>query len=292
MRAMNPDSLMDRMGIEVVEATAERLVATMPVAGNTQPYGLLHGGASVVLAETLGSIGAALHAGPGQGRRRPRHQRDPPPGRALGPGHRHGDAAQPGPHAGLLRGRRHRRGRAGASAPAGSPASSGMPPRAPEQRRPASGGRAVRPGVEGAAKARLRSDRRRRSSSCPVSTLSGASLRRSWLVDTTRRTMTEEKPSRAKNRLASRLRRRHVRHDELAARALGARQHGGDEGLGDPVPAGVRPDPELLDGELGLRAQAEGVLGGDRVADGLAVEPGHERLDPGSAQGGAAAARR
>ncbi|HMM94514.1 hotdog fold thioesterase [Phycicoccus sp.] len=63
MRAMNPDSLMDRMGIEVVEASPERLVATMPVEGNTQPYGLLHGGASVVLAETLGSIGAALHAG-------------------------------------------------------------------------------------------------------------------------------------------------------------------------------------------------------------------------------------
>ena len=66
LRAMNPDSLMHRMGIEVVEATAERLVATMPVEGNTQPYGLLHGGASVVLAETLGSIGAALHAGPGK----------------------------------------------------------------------------------------------------------------------------------------------------------------------------------------------------------------------------------
>ena len=42
----------------------ERVVATMPVEGNTQPYGLLHGGASVVLAETLGSIGSALHAGP------------------------------------------------------------------------------------------------------------------------------------------------------------------------------------------------------------------------------------
>lgn len=61
-----PDSLTHRMGIEVVEAAAERLVATMPVAGNTQPYGLLHGGASVVLAETLGSMGAALHAGPGK----------------------------------------------------------------------------------------------------------------------------------------------------------------------------------------------------------------------------------
>ena len=66
LRAMNPDSLMDRMGIEVLEASAERLVATMPVEGNTQPYGLLHGGASVVLAETLGSIGAALHAGLGK----------------------------------------------------------------------------------------------------------------------------------------------------------------------------------------------------------------------------------
>ena len=66
MRAMNPDSLDVRMGIEIVEASTERLVATMPVAGNTQPYGLLHGGASVVLAESLGSIGAALHAGPGK----------------------------------------------------------------------------------------------------------------------------------------------------------------------------------------------------------------------------------
>lgn len=56
-------TLVERMGIEFIEVTPERIVATMPVAGNTQPYGLLHGGASVVLAETLGSIGAALHAG-------------------------------------------------------------------------------------------------------------------------------------------------------------------------------------------------------------------------------------
>jgi len=56
-------SLIERMGIELLEASPTRLVATMPVAGNTQPYGLLHGGASVVLAETLGSYGAALHAG-------------------------------------------------------------------------------------------------------------------------------------------------------------------------------------------------------------------------------------
>ena len=66
LQAMNPDSLMQRMGIVMVEASAERLVATMPVAGNTQPYGLLHGGASVVLAETLGSFGASLHAGLGK----------------------------------------------------------------------------------------------------------------------------------------------------------------------------------------------------------------------------------
>lgn len=53
-----------KMGIEILEATAERLVATMPVEGNTQPYGLLHGGASVVLAETLGSLGSGIHAYP------------------------------------------------------------------------------------------------------------------------------------------------------------------------------------------------------------------------------------
>ena len=53
--------LTERMGIELVEVSAERVVGTMPVDGNQQPYGLLHGGASCVLAETLGSIGAAMH---------------------------------------------------------------------------------------------------------------------------------------------------------------------------------------------------------------------------------------
>ncbi len=57
-------ALHQRLGIEVREARAERVVATMPVAGNTQPDGLLHGGASCVLAESLGSIGATLHAAP------------------------------------------------------------------------------------------------------------------------------------------------------------------------------------------------------------------------------------
>ena len=57
-------SLNEKMGIEITELSAERLVATMPVEGNTQPYGLLHGGASAVLAESLGSMGAAVHAAP------------------------------------------------------------------------------------------------------------------------------------------------------------------------------------------------------------------------------------
>jgi len=58
-----PDTLAARMGIRMTEASPERVVGTMPVEGNTQPYGVLHGGASCVLAETLGSTGAALAAG-------------------------------------------------------------------------------------------------------------------------------------------------------------------------------------------------------------------------------------
>ncbi|MFB6834366.1 PaaI family thioesterase [Streptomyces hydrogenans] len=53
----------NRMGVQILEASAERVVGTMPVEGNTQPYGLLHGGASAVLAETLGSVGSMLHGG-------------------------------------------------------------------------------------------------------------------------------------------------------------------------------------------------------------------------------------
>ncbi|HET7173505.1 MAG TPA: hotdog fold thioesterase [Nocardioidaceae bacterium] len=56
--------LHERMGIVVVEASPERVVATMPIEGNTQPYGLLHGGASCVLVEGLASIGSALHGYP------------------------------------------------------------------------------------------------------------------------------------------------------------------------------------------------------------------------------------
>ena len=57
-------ALNEKLGVEVVEISAERVVATMPVAGNTQPYGLLHGGASIALAESLGSMGSAIHAFP------------------------------------------------------------------------------------------------------------------------------------------------------------------------------------------------------------------------------------
>ena len=52
-----------KMGIEITEASLTRLVATMPVEGNTQPMGILHGGANVVLAESLGSVGTQLNAG-------------------------------------------------------------------------------------------------------------------------------------------------------------------------------------------------------------------------------------
>ena len=57
-------ALNEKMGVQLVEISPERVVATMPVEGNTQPYGLLHGGGSVVLAETLGSVGSAMHGYP------------------------------------------------------------------------------------------------------------------------------------------------------------------------------------------------------------------------------------
>ena len=63
IRERGSGALDKKMGIEIIEASPERLVATMPVEGNTQPIGLLHGGANVVLAESLGSIGTQLHAG-------------------------------------------------------------------------------------------------------------------------------------------------------------------------------------------------------------------------------------
>lgn len=59
-------ALTRKMGIEFLELSAELSVATMPVDGNTQVVGLLHGGAHVVLGESLGSISSAIHAGPGR----------------------------------------------------------------------------------------------------------------------------------------------------------------------------------------------------------------------------------
>ena len=55
-----------KMGIELLEISAEYSVARMPVQGNTQVVGILHGGAHVVLGESLGSISSAIHAGPGK----------------------------------------------------------------------------------------------------------------------------------------------------------------------------------------------------------------------------------
>jgi 1,4-dihydroxy-2-naphthoyl-CoA hydrolase len=59
--AAAPGALAERLGITIREVSAERVVGTMPVEGNTQPLGLLHGGASAALAETLGSYGAVMH---------------------------------------------------------------------------------------------------------------------------------------------------------------------------------------------------------------------------------------
>ena len=59
-------ALTAKMGIEFLELGAARSVARMPVEGNTQVIGLLHGGAHVVLGESLGSVSSAIHAGPGR----------------------------------------------------------------------------------------------------------------------------------------------------------------------------------------------------------------------------------
>ena len=53
-----------KMGLELLEFSAERVVGRMPVDGNTQPFGLWHGGASCVLAETLASLGSYAHGWP------------------------------------------------------------------------------------------------------------------------------------------------------------------------------------------------------------------------------------
>lgn len=52
--------LLEKMGLQWLEAAPDRVVARIPVEGNTQPFGLLHGGASAVLAESIASVGAWL----------------------------------------------------------------------------------------------------------------------------------------------------------------------------------------------------------------------------------------
>ena len=62
IRANATRNLASTIGIEIVELTPERVVATMPVDDRTrQPFGILHGGASLVLAETIASIGGAMN---------------------------------------------------------------------------------------------------------------------------------------------------------------------------------------------------------------------------------------
>src|SRR3954447_10236419 len=62
LRANATHNLADTLGIELRELSAERVVATMPVDNRTrQPYGILHGGASVALAETVASLGATMN---------------------------------------------------------------------------------------------------------------------------------------------------------------------------------------------------------------------------------------
>lgn len=63
--ALAAEQLALKLGIEITRWEPELIVATLPVAGNRQPTGLLHGGANAVLAETVGSLAAAAHAGPG-----------------------------------------------------------------------------------------------------------------------------------------------------------------------------------------------------------------------------------
>ena len=56
------EQLASRMGIEITQWDVQEMIGTMPVKGNRQPFGLLHGGANAVLAEQLGSLGSAMHA--------------------------------------------------------------------------------------------------------------------------------------------------------------------------------------------------------------------------------------
>ena len=63
-REISRGTLIERLGIAFVAAEPERIVARMPVANNVQPDGLLHGGATAALCETIASFGTALVVGP------------------------------------------------------------------------------------------------------------------------------------------------------------------------------------------------------------------------------------
>jgi 1,4-dihydroxy-2-naphthoyl-CoA hydrolase len=61
--SQTPGTLMEMLGLEFLEAEPDRVVARIPVKGNTQPYGILHGGATAALCETVASFGTVLAAG-------------------------------------------------------------------------------------------------------------------------------------------------------------------------------------------------------------------------------------
>ena len=62
--ALPPSSLHEKLGIEITRVSAAEVVGSMPVTGNTQPAGLLHGGATAALIEGLASLAAWLYAHP------------------------------------------------------------------------------------------------------------------------------------------------------------------------------------------------------------------------------------
>jgi 1,4-dihydroxy-2-naphthoyl-CoA hydrolase len=63
-RDLSAGTLLEKLGLEFLEVGPDRMVARIPVSGNTQPYGMLHGGATAALCETVASIGTAIAAGP------------------------------------------------------------------------------------------------------------------------------------------------------------------------------------------------------------------------------------
>ncbi len=62
-RDISRGTFMERIELEWLEVGLDRIVARVPIAGNTQPYGLLHGGATAALCETVGSFGTSIHVG-------------------------------------------------------------------------------------------------------------------------------------------------------------------------------------------------------------------------------------